>query len=55
MGLVEKSELDKRTNEYALTDEGLETVLDQLEWVFSNVATDEGRTERLYGLVEQFE
>jgi len=55
MGLVEKSELDKRTNEYALTDEGLEAVLGQLEWVFSNVATNEDRAKRLHDLVEQFE
>ena len=55
MGLVEKSELDKRTNEYALTDEGLEAVLDQLEWTFSKIATDDGRTDRLHDLVEQFE
>ena len=55
MGLVEKSELDKRTNEYALTDEGLEAVLDQLGWTFSKIATDEGRTGRLHELVEQFE
>ena len=55
VGLVEKSELDKRTNEYALTDEGLEAVLGQLEWTFSKSATDEGRTDRLHELVEQFE
>ena len=55
MGLVEKSELDKRTNEYALTDEGLEAVLDQLEWTFSRIATDEERTDRLRELVGQFE
>ena len=55
MGLVEKSELDKRTNEYTLTDEGLGAVLDQLEWTFSRIATDEERTDRLHKLVEQFE
>jgi len=55
VGLIEKSELDKRTNEYALTDEGLEAVLDQLEWTFSKIAADEERTGRLHGLVEQFE
>ena len=55
VGLVEKSELDKRTNEYALTDEGLEAVLGQLEWTFSKIATGEERTDRLHELVEQFE
>ena len=54
MGLVEKSELDKRTNEYGLTDEGLEAVLDQLSWTFSKVATDDGRADDLHDLVDQF-
>ena len=55
MGLVEKSELDKRTNEYALTEEGLEAVLGQLEWVFSNVATGDGRGDEFHELVGRFE
>ncbi|PSQ07920.1 PadR family transcriptional regulator [Halobacteriales archaeon QS_5_70_15] len=55
MGLVEKSELDKRTNEYALTEEGLEAVFGQLGWVFSNVATGDGRGDELHELVDQFE
>jgi len=55
MGFVEKSELDKRTNEYGLTEEGVEAVFGQLEWVFSNVATDDERAERLRSLVEQYE
>jgi DNA-binding PadR family transcriptional regulator len=55
MGLIEKSELDKRTNEYGLTEEGVEAVFEQLSWVFSNVATDDERAERLRSLVEQYE
>jgi len=55
MGLIEKSELDKRTNEYGLTEEGIEAVFEQLSWVFSNVATDDERAERLRSLVEQYE
>jgi DNA-binding PadR family transcriptional regulator len=43
LGLVEKSELDKRTNEYALTDEGYEVLREQLAWTLSKVATDEQR------------
>ena len=54
MGLVEKSELDKRTNEYGLTDDGFEAVLDQLSWTFSKVATDDGRAGELHDLVDQF-
>ena len=30
-GLVGKSEQDKRTNEYALTDDGLETLIDRVD------------------------
>jgi len=52
MGLVEKSELDKRTNEYALTDEGYEAVLDQLGWMFSKIVTDEDRAGDVQALVE---
>jgi hypothetical protein len=52
MGLVEKSELDKRTNQYALTEEGYETVKSQLAWEFSKLVTDEARTEDLHALVD---
>jgi DNA-binding PadR family transcriptional regulator len=55
MGLVEKSELDKRTNEYGLTDEGFEAVLDQLSWAFAKVVTDGDRAEELRDLVAQYE
>ncbi len=34
-GFVEKSELDKRTNQYELTEEGRGVVLDDLEWRLS--------------------
>jgi len=53
MGLVEKSELDKRTNQYALTDAGEEAVLNQLAWVFSRYITDEDRAERVRSLVDE--
>ena len=53
MGLVEKSELDKRTNQYALTDEGYETVLDQLGWMFSKIVTDEDRADDIDALVDE--
>ncbi|HET7323248.1 MAG TPA: PadR family transcriptional regulator [Halococcus sp.] len=43
LGLVEKSELDKRTNQYALTDEGYETVIDKLDWTLSKFITDDDR------------
>ena len=55
MGLVEKSELDKRTNEYGLTEEGLEAVFDQLSWTFSKVVTDGDRGDELRELVAQYE
>ncbi len=52
MGLVEKSELDKRTNQYSLTDDGYQAVLDQLEWMFGNIATDDGRVDDLESLIQ---
>jgi DNA-binding PadR family transcriptional regulator len=52
MGLVEKSELDKRTNQYALTEEGYQALLDQLSWTFSKVVTDEERAADLEDLIE---
>ena len=51
-GLVEKSELDKRTNEYALTDDGFEAVVDDLEWALSKFLVDEERKERVSDIVE---
>ena len=53
LGLVEKSELDKRTNQYALTDDGYQAVLDQIGWMFSKIATDEERVEDLEDLIER--
>ena len=51
MGLVEKSELDKRTNEYALTEDGHDALLAQLSWVCSRFVTTESRAETLHDLV----
>jgi DNA-binding PadR family transcriptional regulator len=52
MGLVEKSELDKRTNQYALTEDGYQTILDQLSWVFTKLVTDEERAADLSALID---
>ncbi|MFB6354073.1 MAG: PadR family transcriptional regulator [Halobacteriales archaeon] len=52
LGLVEKSELDKRTNEYALTDEGLAAVEDLLAWSLARFVTDEDRAAFVEGAVE---
>jgi DNA-binding PadR family transcriptional regulator len=53
MGLVEKSELDKRTNQYALTDDGYEAVLDQLDWMFDKIVTDGERADDIEALIER--
>src|SRR6056297_3653334 len=53
MGLVEKSELDKRTNQYELTDDGLEAVLDRLGWMFDKIVTEESRAEDIEALIAQ--
>ncbi|SNZ12991.1 transcriptional regulator, PadR family [Natronoarchaeum philippinense] len=52
LGFVEKSELDKRTNQYELTDDGEAAVFDQFEWALSKVVTDENRAEDLRTLVD---
>jgi DNA-binding PadR family transcriptional regulator len=54
MGLVEKSELDKRTNEYALTDEGYQALLDQLSWTFGKMVVDDDRAADLENLIRQY-
>ena len=51
-GLIEKSELDKRTNQYELTDEGHDVVLGQIEWVLDRFVTDEARADEVRALLE---
>lgn len=51
-GLVEKSELDKRTNQYELTDEGHDIVLGQIEWVLDRFVADETRADEVRALLE---
>ena len=48
---VEKSELDKRTNQYELTDEGLAVVVDQLQWTLSKFVTGDERAEQVRDIV----
>jgi len=52
MELVEKSELDKRTNQYELTDRGLDVVVERVGWIASKFAVDDERTSRLVDVVE---
>jgi DNA-binding PadR family transcriptional regulator len=52
MGLVEKSELDKRTNQYELTDDGFDAVLDQMEWELEKIVTDRKRKDQIEALME---
>ena len=51
LGLIEKSELDKRTNQYALTDTGYEALLDKIEWLLSKFVADDDRAETIRDLV----
>ena len=53
--LVEKSELDKRTNQYALTDNGYEAVIDTLGWTISKFVTDDDRAQIVEDLVDRRE
>jgi DNA-binding PadR family transcriptional regulator len=52
MDLVEKSELDKRTNQYELTETGHEAVLARLDWELSKFVTDDERAESVRGLID---
>lgn len=52
MGFVEKSELDKRTNQYELTAEGEDAVLDSLEWTISKFVTGDDRARTVRDLVD---
>lgn len=52
-GLVTKSERDKRTNEYALTDAGRTTILEQLDWIFSHYVTSDAQADELQDLVDE--
>ncbi len=51
--LLEKSELDKRTNQYALTDKGRDAVLDQLQWTLSKYVTDDERGDDVRALIDE--
>jgi hypothetical protein len=51
LGLVEKSALDKRTNQYALSDTGYEVLLDKIEWLLSKFVADDDRSETVRDLV----
>ena len=52
-GFVEKSELDKRTNQYELTEAGHDAVLGQLEWVLDRFVTDEERADEVRALLDE--
>jgi DNA-binding PadR family transcriptional regulator len=54
-GLVEKSERDKRTNEYALTDVGYEALLADIEWTVSKLNTDGSRQADLEEILARAE
>jgi DNA-binding PadR family transcriptional regulator len=51
-GLIDKSELDKRTNQYALTDAGHDVILGQIEWVLDRFVTDETRAAEVEAFFE---
>ncbi len=53
LGLIEKSELDKRTNQYSLTDDGYDAVLDGIQWTLSKVVTDDGRADEIRAIVDE--
>lgn len=55
MGLVEKRELDKRTNEYSLTEAGFRTIYGEMDWMFGKLASASDGTEDLDTLLSRYE
>ena len=53
MGFVEKSELDKRTNQYELTESGLDAVRDRMKWVLGKFVTSESRADEVRDLIDE--
>jgi hypothetical protein len=53
MGLVEKSELDKRTNQYELTEAGVQALVGRLDWMLGKFVTDEERADAVSGLLRR--
>jgi DNA-binding PadR family transcriptional regulator len=51
-GLLEKSALDKRTNQYALTDRGVAALSGDLSWMLSRFVTDEDRADRIREVID---
>jgi DNA-binding PadR family transcriptional regulator len=51
-GFVEKSALDKRTNEYALTDQGVEAVRDDIRFSLEHFLTGRDREEFVEELLD---
>lgn len=52
-GLITKSERDKRTNEYSLTEEGYNHLLGQLDWAFSKVVNSTERADDISQLLKK--
>ncbi|APX96453.1 PadR family transcriptional regulator [Natronorubrum daqingense] len=52
LGLIEKSELDKRTNQYSLTDDGYDAVLDGVQWSLSKIVTGDDRAAEIEEIVQ---
>ena len=53
-GLVDKSELDKRTNQYALSDAGHAALVGQLDWIFRNFVTSDARADELQDRIDSY-
>lgn len=46
-GYIEKSARDRRTNEYALTDKGLDAICDHLRWMLTKATQQDGCADRI--------
>ena len=52
MELIEKSELDKRTNQYELTEKGVDVVRGRFEWMLSKFVTSDDRADQVRDIID---
>lgn len=52
-GLLQKSAIDSRTNEYVLTEHGLALALDRLEWGIGKLVPEDERAGRLVSELDE--
>lgn len=50
-GLINKGKIDDRTNEYCITNDGLEVVVDRIQWAIFHLVDDETEARELMATI----